>query len=100
MLKEEQASNGYQEHLRMLTPKMVLLPFASSHEGAHVSPSSALIALLNTMLILASAGRRGGGVWLPGELCSQTHEGNRQRGQGSPNRGNRLQVSDIFLSLP
>ena len=27
-------------------------------------------------------------------------EGNRQEGQGSPNRGNRLQVSDIFFSLP
>ena len=26
-------------------------------------------------------------------------EGNRQEGQGSPNRGNSLQVSDIFLSL-
>ena len=26
-------------------------------------------------------------------------EGNRQESQGSPNRGNRLQVSDIFLSL-
>ena len=26
-------------------------------------------------------------------------EGNRQEGQGSPNGGNRLQVSDIFLSL-
>ena len=26
-------------------------------------------------------------------------EGNRQEGQGSPNRGNSLQVSDIFISL-
>ena len=26
-------------------------------------------------------------------------EGNRQEGQGSSDRGNRLQVSDIFLSL-
>ena len=26
-------------------------------------------------------------------------EGNRQEGQGSPNGGNKLQVSDIFISL-
>ena len=26
-------------------------------------------------------------------------EGNRQEGQGSPNGGNSLQVSDIFISL-
>ena len=26
-------------------------------------------------------------------------KGNRQEGQGSPNRGNSLQVSDIFISL-
>lgn len=37
---------------------------------------------------------------LPGELDSHTGEDNRQEGQGSPNRGDRLQVSDIFLSLP
>ena len=33
-------------------------------------------------------------------LTIRNWEGNRQEGQGSPNRGNRLQVSDIFyLSL-
>ena len=37
---------------------------------------------------------------VPGELDSHTGEGNRQEGQGSPNRRNRLHVSDIFLSLP
>ena len=31
--------------------------------------------------------------------CYWCWEGNRQEGQGSPNRGNRLQVSDIFISL-
>ena len=29
----------------------------------------------------------------------RTWEGNRQEGQGSPNGGNSLQVSDIFISL-
>ena len=70
--------------------------------------SPVLIALINTMLILPSAGRQGVrfGILLPelvmrlpGEQGSHTREGNRQEGQGSPNRGNRLQVSDIFLSL-
>ena len=31
--------------------------------------------------------------------CVSFWEGNRQEGQGSPNRGNKLQVSDIFISL-
>ena len=37
---------------------------------------------------------------LPGELDSHTGEDNRQEGQGSPNRGDRLQVSDIFFIPP
>ena len=32
-------------------------------------------------------------------LAIWTLEGNRQEGQGSPNGGNSLQVSDIFISL-
>ena len=34
-----------------------------------------------------------------GALVASEWEGNRQEGQGSPNRGNSLQVSDIFISL-
>ena len=42
-------------------------------------------------------------VLLPGlrgsQHCVHRWEGNRQEGQGSPNGGNSLQVTDIFISL-
>ena len=37
--------------------------------------------------------------WLIGKKPWCWWEGNRQEGQGSPNGGNRLRVSDIFFSL-
>ena len=38
-------------------------------------------------------------AWDSGPSCAWSCEGNRQGGQGSPNRANRLQLSDMFYFL-